>query len=139
MSYFLTLAGRRKQLPRIERYRLDFDKQSLSKFQFSVKQFLRSYWYNHVLYEEFPVVGTRMKLDIYNATRRIAIECDGGQHYKFNPHFHRNNRNVYLRQIMRDEGKESWCELNNITLIRIYESDIPRLSREWFRERGVEL
>lgn len=120
-------------------YRLDFDQKSLSNFQFSVKQFLRPYWGNHVLYEEFPVVGTRMKIDIYNATRRIAVECDGNQHRKFNKHFHSNNRNTYLKQIIRDEDKDKWCLMNDITMVRIYEEDVPMLSRQWFREQGVEL
>lgn len=139
MAYFLTLAGRKKALKNIEDYRLDFDDSSLSKFQFSVKQFLRGYWLNHVLYEELPVVGTRMRIDIYNATRRIAIECDGAQHNKYNKHFHRGSRNVYLGQIIRDEKKDEWCKLNQIELVRIYEEDVPSLSREWFREQGVEL
>lgn len=139
MAEFFTLARRKKRIPNIEKYRLDFDDRSLSKFQFAVKQFLRPYWRNHVLYEELPVVGTRMRIDIYDATRKIAIECDGNQHIGFNEHFHRGNRNVYLGQIIRDEKKDEWCVINGITLVRIYENDVNDLSREWFREQGVEL
>lgn len=131
MAQFLTLAGRKQRVKNIEDYRIDWDDSSLSKAQWKVKQFLREFWERgHVVYEELPVVGTRYRLDFYNATRRIAVEYDGEQHTDFNPHFHLN-RIGYLRQIGRDHKKGQWCEKNGIDLIRIFPADLRELSEEW--------
>ncbi len=135
---FITLTGKRKSVS-VQPYLIDWEDDSLSKFQFSVKQFLHHYWQHHVVCEEFPVAGTRMRIDFYNVTRRIAIECDGEQHNQYNKHFHRGSFSVFQKQLDRDDKKKTWCEKNDIELIRIYEDDVPNLCRELFTELGVEL
>ena len=69
-----------------------------------------------------------MTLDFYNASRKIAVEVDGNQHYKFNKFFHSNSRQKFLAQLQRDDKKEYFCEINNIKLARVLESD--KLSEE---------
>ena len=70
-----------------------------------------------------PVISTRLTIDFYNANKKIAIEVDGNQHYKFNKFFHSNSRQNFLAQLQRDEKKELFCDVNNIKLVRILESD----------------
>lgn len=135
---FFTLTGKRKTKS-VQPYLIDWSANSLSKFQRRVKEFLHHFWKNQVVCEEFPVVGTRMRLDFYNVTRRIAVECDGEQHNSYSKHFHRGSLSVFQKQIQRDDKKTEWCEKNDITLIRIYEEDVPNLSRKLFSELGVEL
>lgn len=135
---FETLAGRRKTVS-VQRYLIDWNNDSLSKFQRRVKDFLHHYWKNHVVCEEFPVVGTRMRLDFYNVTRRIAIECDGEQHNQYNKHFHGGSLSVFQKQLERDDKKTEWCRINGITLARIYEEDVPNLSVQLFADLGVAL
>jgi len=65
-----------------------------------------------------------MTLDFYNANKKLAIEVDGNQHYKFNKFFHSNSRQNFLSQLQRDEKKEYFCEINQIRLVRILEKDI---------------
>jgi hypothetical protein len=134
---FKDLNGRLRFL-NIEKYRIKWDEPSLSKFQYQVKQFLKPYWIGTVTYEECPMVGTRLKLDIYNATKRIAIEVNGGQHTKFNSFFHAGSRLNYLKQIRRDSKKYEWAQLNNITLIDIYPDDLP-LTKSFFDKLNVSL
>ena len=74
----------------VSKYRVDWNKKSRSNIQFEVKQFLSLHWENHIVYEEFPVYGSRMKVDFLNATRKIAIEVNGAQHTSFNKFFHQN-------------------------------------------------
>ena len=69
-----------------------------------------------------------MKVDILNATKKIAIEVQGSQHTKYNKFFHAGNRSNYLQQLKRDEMKFKFCELNEISLIEIYDSDTIDLS-----------
>jgi hypothetical protein len=74
------------------------------------------------VYEEFPVAGTLLSLDFYNRTKNIAIEVQGGQHQKFNKHFHKVRANFIL-QVKRDIHKRDFCESNNITLLEILPED----------------
>lgn len=106
--------------------------------QRSAKKFLRRYWEGFVVYEEFPVFGTKMRLDFFNGTRKIAIEVNGDQHREFTPYFHNDSRSQYWKQLKRDVRKLEWCELNGIRLIEIYLEDFP-LSVEFFTRMGVAL
>lgn len=107
---------------------IDWDKKSKSLFQKEIKELLKPFWGTDVVYEEFPVYGTRYSLDFYNATRNISIEVQGGQHTRFNPFFHGGNRENFRHQLRIDQSKRKFCELNGITLIEIFEEDKPKLS-----------
>ena len=120
---FLTATGREQKIKNSSRYLIDWDKKCRSKIQKRVKDLLYSYWMADVVFEELPVVGTRMTIDFYNANKKVAIEVDGNQHYKFNKFFHSNSRQNFLSQLQRDEKKEYFCEINNIKLVRILEND----------------
>ena len=101
---------------------------SKSKRQREVKKFLKKYWQSHVVFEEFPVAGTRLSIDFYNANKKIAVEVQGSQHTRYNSFFHGGHKNNYLEQLKRDEMKFKFCELNEIQLIEIYDGDIINLS-----------
>lgn len=133
---FKTLEGKEKSLKNIKSYIIDWNAKSKSKFQFEVKAFLKKYWQGDVVFEEFRIVGTRLSLDFYNANKKIAIEVQGHQHFKYVPFFH-NTRGSYLKQIKRDVKKIDFCELNNIKLIEIYPED--KISKDLFEKFGVSL
>jgi hypothetical protein len=120
---FKTLTGSTRSVSNIKKHLIDWDKKSRSKFQFKVKKFLESFWSNHVVFEEFPIAGTKMSLDLYNANKKIAVEVQGGQHTKYVPHFHGGYKNNYIAQLDRDHKKMQFCELNNILLVEIYPDD----------------
>lgn len=121
---FLSTSGRKTKLKNPFKYLINWKGKCRSKFQERVKALLHPYWFADIVFEEMPVIGTRLTLDFYNGNRKIALEADGSQHYKFNKHFHGNNRSKFLGQLQRDEKKELFCEINNIKLVRIIESDI---------------
>ena len=105
-------------------YLIKWDKPSRSNFQFDVKQFLKKYWQNHIVYEEFPVYGTKLRVDILNATMRIAVEVNGVQHVEFSKFFHGYKSN-FFRSIQRDINKIQWLELNNFKIVEIEPTDMP--------------
>jgi hypothetical protein len=119
----------------VTKYRVEWDKKCRSKFQYNVKQFFKTFWYSQICYEEFPVYGTRMKVDLINMTKRIAVESQGSQHESFNKFFHNNSRATYLRSIMRDNEKRIWLENNNFKIIEIFEKEIDLLSREYIKDK----
>ena len=121
----------RMQNRNVSKYLIDWNKKSRSKLQKRVKDFLKPFWKGHIVYEEFPVYGTRLKVDILNATTKIAVEVNGPQHSSFNKFFHGNSRAKYLASIKRDHEKQCWLEKNQYKLIELEESDIKDLSKEF--------
>ena len=120
---FISIHGREQKMRNPTKYLVDWDKKCRSKIQKRVKDLLYKHWAADVVFEEFPVLGSRMTIDFYNANKKIALEVDGGQHYKYNKFFHSNSRQKFLEQLKRDEIKESFCEINEIKIVRILESD----------------
>ena len=134
---FKTLSGRSRRIVKPKKYLIDWAGTSKSKMQKGVKDFLFKYWKSHVVFEEFPVAGTRLSLDFYNANKKIAVEVQGRQHTKYVPYFHGNNKINYINQLKRDQDKLRFCEQNNITLVEIYPED--KISEELFESHGVNL
>jgi hypothetical protein len=114
---------------------IDWEAKSRSKLQFKFKKFFYPYWKNHIVYEEFPVYGSMLKVDILNATKRIAVEIQGDQHESFNEFFHDHSRLKYLQSIKRDVKKEKWLELNEFKFLELYESDLKNLSPQYIEEK----
>ena len=119
----------------VNKYRIEWEKKCRSNIQFEVKQFFKPYWISHICYEEFPVYGTRMKVDMINMTKRIAVEVQGAQHESFNKFFHGNSRANYLKSIKRDYHKAVWLENNNFKVLEIKKEDLASLSREYILEK----
>jgi len=130
---FLTLTGRTVNKTFFKN-RIDYDKKSRSNYQFKLKNFLKPYIKHHVVFEEMPVVGTRMSIDICDITSKIAYEMQGEAHSGFLPFFHKS-RSDFLGQIKRDLQKEEWCRINKFTYIEIFPSDLEHLSRQWFIDK----
>ena len=80
-----------------------------------------------------------MKVDILNATKKIAVEVNGRQHSSFNPFFHNNSRANYLASIKRDVQKREWLEKNGFTLIEIEENEIDQLSEDFIVKNAIKL
>jgi hypothetical protein len=133
---FKTLDGKEKTLKNVRKYLIKWDGKSRSKLQYSVKLFLKKYWFGDVVFEEMKVAGTRLSIDFYNANKKIAIEVQGHQHFKYVPFFH-NTRGSYLKQIKRDVSKFTFCEINGIKLVEILPED--ELSKELFEKFDVFL
>ena len=115
----------------VNRYLIKWGGKSRSLLQKEVKKFFKTYWRNQVVYEEFPVYGTRMKVDFVNATKKIAVEVNGPQHSSFNKFFHNNSRMKYLESIKRDYQKRKWLEKNDFKVLELEEKDIKKLSPEF--------
>ena len=86
--------------------------------QYRVGRKLQKLFPNLPILEEFPCVGTKLHLDFFMPTIKIAFEYDGQQHKEFNKFFH-DSKKTFQRQQERDAEKDLWCQINNISLIRI--------------------
>jgi hypothetical protein len=119
----------------VSKYLVNWNEKCRSKLQFKFKQFFYPYWKNHIVYEEFPVYGSLLKVDLLNATKKIAVEIQGDQHESFNKFFHDNSRFKYLQSIKRDVKKEKWLEMNEFKFLQVYESDLKTLSPQYIEEK----
>lgn len=126
----------RPQFKKVSHRAIDWKGESKSKFQKGVKFYLHPLWYHHVVYEEFPVYGTLYTLDFFNATKKIAIEVQGGQHTKFTKYFQKSEFD-FLKQLKIDETKRKFCEMNNIQLIEIFYEEKKELSINFLKELGL--
>ena len=124
---FIDQYGKGRNLKNAKKYLINWEKPSRSKFQTNVKKFLRLYWENDIVFEEFRVVGSRLSLDFYNANKKIAVEVQGAQHTKYVKFFHKN-RLKYCDQLKRDEKKLDFCKANDIKLAEIYPKDVVTAS-----------
>ena len=115
------------------KYRINWGKKSCSELQFAVKQFLKPFCQNHVFFEEYRLPGTLLRVDFLDATRKIAFEVCGKQHYEYVAFFSRN-RVGYLNQFKRDVKKSEILEKNGYLLIIITKKDLP-LTKNWFVEK----
>ena len=120
---FKTLFGSTKKVKAARKYLVDWESKSKSKIQHSVKNYLKKYWVLDIVFEEFPLVGSRMTFDFYNATKNIVIEVQGKQHTKFIPFMHANSKINYLKQLKRDEDKIKFCNLNDIVLLEYFDQE----------------
>ena len=78
---------------------------------------------NTLICEQFPCLGTGLRLDFFIPFYRTAYEFDGEQHNKFVQFFHKSMKGLILSK-ERDRQKEKWCKINNIELVRYDKNDL---------------
>lgn len=140
LTPFLDLNGKIVKT-NIQKYRIDWDKPSCSKFQTEVKELVRPFWKHHKVMEEFKIPRTRFRVDFLNITDKIAIEAHGDQHDKMVSHFHKT-KSGFLESLKRDRYKEEWLFKNGYELIQIYPKDLKHfkdLTVEKTRDKFKEL
>ena len=112
-----------------KKYSIKWDSESLSLFQFNVKQFFKKYWIKDIVGEEVLIPQTRLRVDIVNFSRKIAVEVNGLFHVEYTPYF-QNSVEDFERQVYRDVLKEYLLEKNGFEVIEIYEKNMP-LKEKW--------
>jgi hypothetical protein len=94
------------------------DERPRSKLHLKIRGFLKELYPQDIVTEEVPIPGKVVFLDFYLPLRKLAVEVNGEQHYKFNT-FHFKNKRDFLEAQRRDRYKIMWCELNAIKLVSI--------------------
>lgn len=112
----------------------------ISKPQKLVKDFLFPFWKRDQVTEEFVIPGSILRIDLFNFTKKIAIEVSPDEyHVNYNPWLHKD-RSKFLSKIKNDQDKRDWCTKNNIKLIELYNEDIQNLSQEYiYNKYQIEL
>lgn len=101
----------------IKFHKYKLKRSSKSGWQNEIGTVLSSLFKNYAILEEFSI-GNKLKIDFLIPLMRVAIECDGTQHGKFNKFFH-GDITGFKRQKVNDKKKDEWARLNDFLLIRI--------------------
>lgn len=91
---------------------------------------LKNIFKTSLICEEVQIMVKKNKylyLDFFLPLYKLAIEIDGQQHTKYNNFFYKTPLN-FFKQKINDNLKISWCNMNNITLIRLGYNEQPH---EW--------
>jgi len=104
------------------------DRRKRSKLHLRCRAILNTIFPLLQIYEEVSMPGSNhLTLDFYIPNKYLAIECQGEQHYKFIPHFHKHIEG-FMNSKKRDQRKHEWCQLNDILLVTLpYNED----DNEW--------
>ena len=114
-------------------YVIDWDKPARSKEQTKIQEFLRQFWEKDVVFTEYRLPQTKLRVDFINASKKIALEHQGkGAHNEYNPFFHNNSRANYLASLKRDMKKLKILENNGYLVIETFTKDLNNLSKDFF-------
>lgn len=121
---FQTVSGK-IYFSHLEKYQAKKNGKSPSEFQKAWKIYFMNLFPRDFWMEEFvirPVYHNRYRLDLFNFTKKFAVECHGDQHVKVSDHFHGGSIEAFFKALTKDREKELWCEANDITLVTVYTS-----------------
>jgi hypothetical protein len=71
----------------------------------------------------------QLYVDFYIPIYSIAIEVNGGQHYKFVKFYHQD-ADGYKNQVKRDKLKAEWADINSINLVSISYKNMPKTKED---------
>jgi very-short-patch-repair endonuclease len=97
-------------------------RENCSALHARLREFLTKKFPAAQILEEVHIPSYNIYLDFYIPLYRLACEADGSQHENFTPFFHKTKLNFAAAK-GRDNKKRTFCELNNITLIRFSEKE----------------
>jgi len=114
--------------------RIKWNIKRASDAQYRAKLFLKEFWEQDSVFEEFVIPGSRLRVDFINFTKKIAVEVSGRQHEEFNKFFHKN-RIGFIKSVKRDFEKIKWLEINTINLVEIYDHETFDLDKKQIEEK----
>lgn len=124
---FRNLEGRLHEVDTVSR-KIKWKGKSPSKYQKSIKDFLYNYWKNDAVLEELAIrtsyKSSVLRFDFFNLSKWCIVEADSDLHIRENSHFHQKE-DAFLDAVNRDIIKDEWAKVNNIKVVRIYQSDFP--------------
>ena len=95
------------------------DRSARSGLHLEARHILKERFPTMTVLEEVPITLRRSQtvfLDFFVPLRKIAVEVQGEQHFKYVPFFHHSVAN-FIKAKKLDAEKKEWCEINGITLL----------------------
>lgn len=111
-----------------------------SKLHTKTKELLEQIYPSCPIKEEVPIKinGRSLFIDlVVDFPFNIAVECQGEQHDKFVPHFHKTKHN-FMDSQRRDRLKSTWCYEKAMPLVYVYEYEYDRLDVDMLKKKIEE-
>lgn len=118
-----SLDGRTHTLNPSEYVVSPLDERPRSSLHLAARQVLREIYPLDTICEEVSLPD-RLFLDFFLPLRRLVIEVNGSQHFKFSGHFHKN-RMSFLEAKQRDVRKREFCSINSLRLVDFNYDETP--------------
>jgi hypothetical protein len=100
-----------------------------SELHVRCRELLKRLFLNEPILEELCIPGEQLYIDFFVARRKLIIEVNGEQHYKYIKHFHGNIAG-FKNYKKNEERKKEWAKINNFRFVELsYMEDI----NEWER------
>lgn len=87
-----------------------------------VRELLKQIYPEGLIQEERTIKygGRTLRLDFFiGYPFNVAVECQGEQHDKYVPHFHRDQEG-FRESLRRDRLKDTWCYEHAVALVYVY-------------------
>jgi hypothetical protein len=115
-------------------YKLDFNDITGSKPEVAVKTFLKPFWSKDLVLDEFVIPGSRLRVDILNISKKVAIEVSPASTHSFNKFFH-GNIAVFAQRLKKEISKEQWCIKHGFQYIELGDEELANLTKKMFKEK----
>ena len=93
------------------------ERSECSKLHERSRELLKTVFPLDQVLEEVNLPGANgLIADFLIPLRKIIVECQGEQHFKYVKYFHKNILQLG-KQRQRDDKKKLWCKINNYNLI----------------------
>lgn len=131
---FTKLKGEKLANVNVFSYKLDFDNIKGSKPEILVKTFLKSLWSNDLVLEEFRIPGSKLRIDIVNINKKIAVEVSPSGTHSFNKFFHKNVIG-FCQRLDKEIQKSEWCIKNGFVCVELGDEELKDLTKKMFKEK----
>lgn len=98
-----------------------------SELHLRARNVLKKMFPTDQILEECTTPGEQLYLDFFLPLRKLIIEVQGQQHFKFSEHFH-GTQAGFVKSKNRDNRKKRWAEINGFRLI---EFNYNESDKEW--------
>jgi hypothetical protein len=120
-----------------QKYLINWDGRNVSGPQQKFKNFIRPFWKNHIVLEEFRIPNCLLRIDIISLSQKIVCEISPeSTHAKFNKFMH-GSRAGYLKRIKADLDKQEWAESNGFKFIEVVDEDLldENLNKAYYEDK----
>lgn len=111
-----------------KKYEIDWNR-SVSKPQKKTKDALKTLWENDYVLEEFPIPGSKKRIDLLNWTKKIIIEVSPSGSHEYNDFFHKS-RSSFYKVLRVDQEKRIWAFDNGFSYLMLGDNELLNLNKE---------
>lgn len=94
------------------------DTRPRSDLHIQCRELLRLMFINEPILEELTIPGEQLYIDFFLPRRKLIIEVNGEQHYKYVKHFH-GSISGFKNYKKNEQRKKEWAALNGLKFVEL--------------------